>query len=419
MRIRKKTFILIITYFTAAVIALGGYAWAQCSKGAAYRRTAEYGYRHAFEEVVLAVGNLDSALRRGSYAAGSELSMQICGEIYSNCLAAEMTMAVLPFSSYELEKTASFIGVTGDYAASLMESCAAEGFTDAEREKLSALSETAGELSESLGRLQSDINDGSALMDAPEAGRFDGDKAQLLSSRMKSFEEEIGEMPELSYDGAYAEKEQTPAVERVGRDAAEEAAKEFCGDKKLSLEFEGENGSRCFGFDGGSVLVDASGRVQSYGLNRSVAGSMSDEELIAAAEEFLNGAGYPDMRLLSTYRVDGVLTASYAPTAYGVTLDNERISVSIAADNGELYAFNATDYLENHTGEPLQSPDITQEEAQRALPDSVTVTDCRLVLAPTHRSSRLCYDFSCTDPDGRELNILVDAASGSQFDVII
>ena len=54
MYIRKKTFILIITYLTAAVVALGAYTAVHFGMERSYRRTAEYGYAHAFEEVVYA-----------------------------------------------------------------------------------------------------------------------------------------------------------------------------------------------------------------------------------------------------------------------------------------------------------------------------------------------------------------------------
>ena len=54
MYIRKKTFILIITYLTAAVVALGAYTAVHFGMEGSYRRTAEYGYAHAFEEVVSA-----------------------------------------------------------------------------------------------------------------------------------------------------------------------------------------------------------------------------------------------------------------------------------------------------------------------------------------------------------------------------
>ena len=51
MYIRKKTFILIITYLAAAVVALGAYTAVHFGMEGSYRRTAEYGYAHAFEEV--------------------------------------------------------------------------------------------------------------------------------------------------------------------------------------------------------------------------------------------------------------------------------------------------------------------------------------------------------------------------------
>ena len=48
MYIRKKTFILIITYLAAAVVALGAYTAVHFGMEGGYRRTAEYGYAHAF-----------------------------------------------------------------------------------------------------------------------------------------------------------------------------------------------------------------------------------------------------------------------------------------------------------------------------------------------------------------------------------
>lgn len=47
MYIRKKTFILIITYLAAAVVALGAYTAVHFGMEGSYRRTAEYGYHSA------------------------------------------------------------------------------------------------------------------------------------------------------------------------------------------------------------------------------------------------------------------------------------------------------------------------------------------------------------------------------------
>ena len=94
MYIRKKTFILIITYLAAAVVALGAYTAVHFGMEGSYRRTAEYGYAHAFEEVVgCRVGVFRTRCTARRMQAGAELSGQLCADIYGSCLAAEMTMA--------------------------------------------------------------------------------------------------------------------------------------------------------------------------------------------------------------------------------------------------------------------------------------------------------------------------------------
>ena len=150
MYIRKKTFILIITYLAAAVVALGAYTAVHFGMEGSYRRTAEYGYAHAFEEVVGSVSALSDSLHRASYASGAELSGQLCADIYGSCLAAEMTMAVLPFSTQELEQTAAFIGIAGDYARGSLRTSAQSGFDDAARRNFASLYKTAAALTREL-----------------------------------------------------------------------------------------------------------------------------------------------------------------------------------------------------------------------------------------------------------------------------
>lgn len=154
MYIRKKTFILIITYLAAAVVALGAYTAVHFGMEGSYRRTAEYSYAHAFEEVVGSVSALSDSLHRASYASGAELSGQLCADIYGSCLAAEMTMAVLPFSTQELEQTAAFIGIAGDYARGSLRTSAQSGFDDAARRNFASLYKTAAALTRELSELR-------------------------------------------------------------------------------------------------------------------------------------------------------------------------------------------------------------------------------------------------------------------------
>ena len=82
MYIKKKTFILIITYLSAAAIAFGAYSAVLSVGSAGYRNTARYGYEHAFGEVVTAAEKLSDALHRGAYATGAEMSASVCADVY-------------------------------------------------------------------------------------------------------------------------------------------------------------------------------------------------------------------------------------------------------------------------------------------------------------------------------------------------
>lgn len=222
MYIRKKTFILIITYLAAAVVALGAYTAVHFGMEGSYRRTAEYGYAHAFEEVVGSVSALSDSLHRASYASGAELSGQLCADIYGSCLAAEMTMAVLPFSTQELEQTAAFIGIAGDYARGSLRTSAQSGFDDAARRNFASLYKTAAALTRELSELRNEINDGEVLLDEPE--NVFADSGDRLSASMLGIEDGIGATELDGYDGKYAKTAQSTGKKPVAQSEAKAIA---------------------------------------------------------------------------------------------------------------------------------------------------------------------------------------------------
>ena len=420
MYIRKKTFILIITYLTAAVIALGTYTAVHFGMEGSYRRTAEYGYAHAFEEVVYAASNLSDALHRASYATGAELSGELCADIYGSCLAAEMTMAALPFSTQELEQTAAFIGIAGDYARGLLRSSAQSGFDDAARRNFAALHKTADSITRSLYELRDAVNDGDVLMDEPEnvfAG--DGDR---LSTALLGMEGKMSPTELDSYDGRYSDTAPDAGAEPISQDEAKAAAADFFGldPEELETEYSAENGTVCFAFDGGSICVDAEGRVLSLSSGRSVAGDMESSELEKAARDFLASHGFGDMYLASESRNGSVLTMKFECIENGIRCINDSVRISVAGDYGDIYAFDATEHVKNHGTYPEAAQTVGESAARAALPAALGVNSSQLCYAPTEgKSAVLCYGFDCTGSDGERLFVLVDAQTGRQFDIEI
>lgn len=419
MFIRKKTFILIVTYLSAAVIALGAYTAAHFGMERDYRRTAEYGYEHAFEEVVTAAAGLSEALHRASYATGAELSGELCADIYGRSLAAGMTMAALPFSTQELEQTAAFVGIAGDYARSLLRTCAEVGFGDPERENFAALHKTAAQLTEKLQALQGDVNDGTVLMDEPE-NIFAG-SGSTVSAAMLEIEDGITATSLGDYGGRYANFAPNQNKAPLARDEARVIAADFFGldPEQLEVEYTAENGTQCLAFDGGSICVDADGHVMSLTSGRAVVGELDSAELEQLGRDFLTARGFGEMRLAESERLGGVQVMKFECVQNGVRCMGDYVKLSIAGDDGTVYAYDASAHIARH-GTFAQSPTaaVSQAQAMGALPGTLTVCESELCYAQDDAGNGvLCYCFDCLGLDGEPVRVLVDASTAHQFAV--
>ena len=210
---KKKTAILAASYLTAALLALGFWAWTGHSRLADYRLAAKYSSGRAFDETVRSVEALSQALAKSVYAADAGMCGRICSEAYANALAAETALSTLPFSTQELEQISAFLNVAGDYAYTLGYESAREGFSQEQLENLTELSASAAEFSDLLRQLQAGVGEGSVVMDSREVrlNNVDGqpEGTELLSARLAAYEQSFRAPAELKYDGLYGKEEQT------------------------------------------------------------------------------------------------------------------------------------------------------------------------------------------------------------------
>lgn len=417
MYIKKKTFVLIVTYLSAAAIAFGAYSAALSASGANYRSTAVYGYEHAFGEVVTATEKLSDALHRGAYATGAEMSASVCADVYGSCLAANMTMSALPFSTQELENTAQFIGVAADYAQSLLKRSAAGGFDNKTRQSFAELYKTAESITSSLTQLQSDIDNGTVVMDEPE-NVFAVSTDNLMSTAMLEMESGVGELPELDYDGVYTKAEPRECENPISEDEARTVAADFLeleGDE-IELQYRSENGSTSFSADDKSVLVDGFGNVLSLSSSRAVTGEMSSEDMEKAAKDFLKKQGFNNLHLVSSERVGDVQVMRFESVYNGVRCESDCIKLSVAADDGKVYSYDASGHISAPEKRAKPEGIVTQSAAKKAIPEGLDASPAGMVYAATESGGeRLCYEFSCKTESGEKLRVLVDAQSGTQY----
>ena len=113
---KRRIRVLAVSFLAAAFAVTAGFAVQGHARAARYRLLADNSYRHAFTELVTAVGELDSALQKGTYASTSSLFSSLCTQAYGKALAAQTAIGELPYGSVELEQTAAFLAKAGDYA---------------------------------------------------------------------------------------------------------------------------------------------------------------------------------------------------------------------------------------------------------------------------------------------------------------
>ena len=412
---RKAKFIF-GTYIVAALVTLSLCCAISYSRLADYRRAAAYSSRAAFETTVKAVDSMGAALKKSLYATDGGLCSSLCGQVYAGASAAEAAMLSLPFETQELENLASFLNLAGDYAYSLAPGAAEEGFSQEQLEQLESLSRQAVDFAALLRQLQMDLNNGLMLLDSREellqnVGEPEGQK---LSAALLDYESGF-DGGAFEYDGKYSLKEEQQAGD-LSEEQAMELAAQAAGvdimELKEEYSYSGADGRRCY--SAGDLMICVSSRgLESMGRSRLVSsGRLSTEKARQKAEEFLSGLGLEEMALVSYSDSGTIASFNFAQVQEEVLRLGSGVKVSVALDDGSIYAYNAENYSYD-TAELSWNTD--EETAARQLPENVSSEGVRRVTIESDGGRELpCYEFSCLNSQGESLKIYVNADTGKQ-----
>ena len=418
----KRAKIRLTTYICAAILSLAACSFISRSRLADYRLAARHSSQLSFQEMVGAVDAMSKALEKSLYATDGSMCSSICAQIYAGSQAAQATMATLPFSTQELERISGFVGLAGDYAYTLCREAAVNGFTDEQRQNLSAMAETAGTFAQALRTLQNNLNDGIISMDSRERELANvGIDSELtrLSAELKNTESQFPEGEQLVYDGKYSYEEEKQ-YQAVSEEQTRQSAAEFLhvSPEQLRLEYEYEGGGRrCYSLDSRSICTDAMG-VETMTDSRLVSERKIDTgaaEQIAA--EFLQRAGFENMQL-SESREHGALAAMcFVCTQEDAACLDSCVNIAIALDDGSVYAFDATGM---RTSDEKLRWTVTKEEAEQNLPAGLSLLESRKVSYKSPGGSSVpCYELKCSNEKGGEVKLYINAETGKQQEIVI
>ena len=308
------------------------------------------------------------------------------------------------------------MNLAGDYAYSLAPQAAENGFSQEEQEQLSALSQQAGDFAALLRQLQMDLNNGLALLDSREeplqnVGLPEGEK---ISASLLEYEGGF-DGSAFEYDGKYSLKAETEAGDLSEEQAMELAARVAGVDVrelKEEYSYSGTDGRRCY--SAGDMLICVSSRgLESIGQSRLVSsGRLSTEKARQKAEEFLSTLELEELALISYSDSGTIASFNFAQVQDGALRLNSGVKVSVALDDGSIYAYNG----ENYSYEAAElNWDTDEEEAAAQLPENVSSEGVRRVTIRSAGDRELpCYEFSCLNGEGESLKIYVNAQTGKQ-----
>ena len=396
-------------YAAAAIAVLAVYSCVSHVRLENYRLIAKYSSQRAFEETAASVQELSEALDKGVYAVDAGMCAQVCSDIQAAAQSAEAAMATLPFTTQELSRTAGFLGTAGDYAMSL-----------ARQDGEFSLSDKAGEFSALLQELRGSINDGEVMIDRQEQQlqNVGEDGSVTLSARLTEYEGDF-DMPDMpEYKGRYTAGE----TARTGDMSDEEmlsAAAALAGvepdELKKEYGYEGESRLRCYSAGTKYILVSSAG-VESLTDSRLVEEAQMDmEQARQLAEEFLAANGYENLKFSAEGQNGAVARFEYICTDGEADCLDSGLSVAIALDTGEVYAFDAEDYSDADMEDGQWQ--ISEEDARAKLPSGLEAESCRkVVIDSVGGRPTACYELVCTDGD-RRVTIYLNASDGVQQEI--
>ncbi len=412
---------LVLIYVLAALVALTGYAFAATRQLERLRLTAGFESARAFEAAVNAAEGLSETLKKISFVSDEALGKSLCAQAYADALSAETALSILPFDTQELEHLQGFLGRAGDYVESL---CAlTEMQLPAEhREHLRSYGEAAADFAGQLRQMQAQLHEGSILMDTREdrLRNVDDSGTQKLSALLLGYEGGFTAPEEFAYEGRYSPSQEDTGGTLTDSEAMEIAARAANVEPRELREeydYEGPDGRRCY--SAGGLLIGVSHRgLEFMGRSRLVSGArLTAEQAQEKAEAFLTRMGYEDLALYESRGEGNVAAFVYAPTQDGVMRPDDALRISIALDDGSVYALDATGFSPRAVE---LSWDTGEDAALATLPEGVEAMSARQLIIKSPGGSYLpCWEL--TIPGGGEndpgARVYVDARTGRQCKV--
>ncbi|MBR4911090.1 MAG: germination protein YpeB [Clostridia bacterium] len=417
---KKRTFIRVVSFLSAIIIAAFGLFISERSKNRQYRRIIENSYAGAFDELSSSLNDISTNLIKISYVTTPKQMAIYASEIYSQAQLAKGALYKLPTGENELSTVYKFLSQVGNYTLSVSKDViSGNDVTDKQRSELKGLSSAAKTITDAIEQSDLDYNNSDYWASAIESKLKGALDQNGLGSALAELENSLSDYPTLIYDGPYSDHilNKTPLmIENAGEiteTAAHKVAQTVTGENGISFSDMQSGIIECYRFSNGetNVTVSKKGGYPVYMRKTRTVGESkySYGMMIAKASDYLKQNGFENMIDTYYFTDGGVCVINFAYLDGQTVCYTDLIKVGVAADTGEIMLLETAGYLTNHTSRAFEGLVNTAEQACAALSPELTVEKTSVCLIPTSGGGEIrCFEFTCKNEDGADICVYIN-----------
>ncbi len=397
-----------------------------------YESEVAAGWRQSVSELAGALSDLEIDLQKGLYASGNYQTVSWAAQVFSEAGSARTALEALPVYDLRLQGTETFLNQVGEYTLEMArKQLRGEDLTDSEESTLKTLALRSQQLADEVLMLAEKISDENPGYEEMQQLLLPSEEGEQ-KTEFESFEDIFSGDKPLTYDGQHSAWRESRTSEWLkSLKEVDKAQLKTLGAKYLSVKeetlTEESRFDTPFSFreyrNGDTVVALAEGGGMLYGfskLREVTETKLSVEDALTVGSEALAEYGYEHMEPVSWATAENTLTAVYAFRQEGVLVYSDRITVTMALDNGEIMTLNAVEYLLAHNPNRNLASSVSREDAMIVLRDDFTVESADLVSVPGgDGTEEICWQFTVHDDTETKVLVFVNANTKVEEEILI
>lgn len=429
MKIRKRRFVRIISFLTAAIFVLCGCALSQLIQKNNLKERIALGYKQSISEFSSLISEINTDLKKQLYSSSPEMLSALSADIYKNSSAAKECLERLPVSQENTDNIYKFLATAGDFSKAVAVSNTDE-VTEENKKQLKKLINFSEKLADGITQAAMDLEESNSLTEDVDNVMDKLENETAFSAITEDISEIAADVPTLIYDGPFSDhinRRQALLLENKQEITKEQAlikAKFYADEDDLKYTCDENSNTESYIFEDEDVVcaVTKKGGYCLYMNKTEVSDSqkITDEQAIAKAKQYLNNI--TGLNFCESYYIinENIMTVNLAFCENDIIYYSDLIKVGVALDNGEIVSVEARGFIMNHhTGKKYDFKN-TEQAAKNVINNELTVNKSQKALITDNALNEIyCYEFKCKASDGGDVIVYINDQTLKEENVFI